>query len=348
MVNTLNAFGLCSTYGEAKTFELSASIASHTQRMNISDNIPVVKYVADNVDHNLRTLDGKNTFHGMGIIAIHPKSATTNIVIPRIKTNLQDVKALGTVEIIPYFQQTTTATSLFYRKLNRIVIQDPYCDLDFLWKVSWSKGKSTRPGWSGMMQMIQKGSHSGKATVHFLPIIDMNPTDYTCINSTLHYIAKDADKYNAAPTITFDNPLYWKARSIIENELVSSPIKRVVVCLGGFHLKMSFLGTIGHLMAGTGLDDVLAQVYAENSVNHMLSGKAYARAVRGHLLVDSALNSIMLNDVLDNEILSRVGMLAKKQDVYRKFLYFVIFYSFRRFDEMYVGWKSNYRKSSRK
>ena len=28
------------------------------------------QHVADNVDHNLCTLDGKNTFHGMGIIRI--------------------------------------------------------------------------------------------------------------------------------------------------------------------------------------------------------------------------------------------------------------------------------------
>ena len=28
-----------------------------------------VQYVADNVDHNLRTLDGNDTFHWMGLIA---------------------------------------------------------------------------------------------------------------------------------------------------------------------------------------------------------------------------------------------------------------------------------------
>ena len=28
-----------------------------------------MQYAADNVDYNGRTLDGKNTFHGMGIIA---------------------------------------------------------------------------------------------------------------------------------------------------------------------------------------------------------------------------------------------------------------------------------------
>ena len=33
---------------------------------------------------------------------------------------------------------------------------------------------------------------------------------------------------------------------------------------------------------------MLAQVYAENSVSHMLSGKAYSRAVRGYILVDES------------------------------------------------------------
>ena len=28
-----------------------------------------MQFVADNADHNLRTLDGHETFHGMGIIA---------------------------------------------------------------------------------------------------------------------------------------------------------------------------------------------------------------------------------------------------------------------------------------
>ena len=43
-------------------------------------------------------------------------------------------------------------------------------------------------------------------------------------------------------------------------------------------------------MDGSGLKEMLAQVYAEGSADQMLSGKAVARAVRGHLLVDSALN----------------------------------------------------------
>lgn len=57
---------------------------------------------------------------------------------------------------------------------------------------------------------------------------------------------------------------------------------------------MSFLGSIGHIMAGSGLETVLEQVYAKNAVVHMLSGKAIARAIRGHLLVDAALHTLLV------------------------------------------------------
>ena len=59
-------------------------------------------------------------------------------------------------------------------------------------------------------------------------------------------------------------------------------------------MQMSFLGTIGDLMAGSGLQERLEVVFAGNAVRHMLTGKAISRAVRGHMLVDAALNSILV------------------------------------------------------
>ncbi len=51
-------------------------------------------------------------------------------------------------------------------------------------------------------------------------------------------------------------------------------------------------------MAGSGLQEVLELIYADNAVVHMMTGKAIARAVRGHLIVDAALNALILSDVL--------------------------------------------------
>ena len=56
---------------------------------------------------------------------------------------------------------------------------------------------------------------------------------------------------------------------------------------------MSFLGCIGHLMASSGLQELLEMIYASNVVVHMLTGKAIARAVRGHFIIDVAFNALI-------------------------------------------------------
>ena len=94
--------------------------------------------------------------------------------------------------------------------------------------------------------------------------------------------------------LTFDQPLWWKAKTIIEHEPLNSNIKCIVLRLGGFHLQMSFLGSIGQLMAGSGLHDALEIIYADQAVTHILSGKAVNRAVRGHIVVDAALHSLLI------------------------------------------------------
>lgn len=40
----------------------------------------------------------------------------------------------------------------------------------------------------------------------------------------------------------------------------------------------------------------------ENTVSHMLTGKAYSRAVRGHILLSSVFTSMLLQDVLDSNL----------------------------------------------
>ena len=74
--------------------------------------------------------------------------------------------------------------------------------------------------------------------------------------------------------VTFDQPLYAKAR---EKVLAAGPQSRLsgaVIRLGGFHLLLSFMGAIGSIMAGSGLEDLWETVYAKNSVVHMMSGRA--------------------------------------------------------------------------
>ena len=98
-----------------------------------------------------------------------------------------------------------------------------------------------------------------------------------------------------------DTETWLKATGIIKEENLN------ITCrLGGFHTVMSFLGSIGYLMDGSGIGELFEEIYAENSVIHMLSGKAYARALRAHLLVQNALFSIIIDYLIDEDRIDSV------------------------------------------
>ena len=78
---------------------------------------------------------------------------------------------------------------------------------------------------------------------------------------------------------------------------------------------MSYLGAIGKVMKGSGIEELFNDVYAENTVQHIISGKAVSRALRGHLLAESALISILFEDteaVNIAEVNEFVSVLEKK------------------------------------
>ena len=59
---------------------------------------------------------------------------------------------------------------------------------------------------------------------------------------------------------------------------------------------MSYLGAIGKVMKGSGIEELFNEVYAENTVQQIISGKSISRALRAHLPAESALISILFQD----------------------------------------------------
>ena len=78
-----------------------------------------------------------------------------------------------------------------------------------------------------------------------------------------------------------------------------SPIRRLILRLGAFHMEMSFLGSIGHLMAGSGIKELFEMIYAQKAVEQIMSGKAISKAVRAHPLLDAVLNGRRLSKSMD-------------------------------------------------
>ena len=95
------------------------------------------------------------------------------------------------VPIFPYISPPNKGlASVFYKPI--VQLQYPYtlpsmlCS-NLLWHSGWvfSHAKP-RPNWSGFMQHIFCDSQNSvsKSEILYLPIIDLNPSDETCIFST--------------------------------------------------------------------------------------------------------------------------------------------------------------------
>ena len=300
LTNHLSRFGYCISYDEVQRFKMS-SIESE----KVIDEIPeFMQWVADNVDHNLVTLTGKGTFHGMGIISATQPAVQIreNHKVLRLKQRkkVSEVNNNKGIELHHFIGSSSRGlsklvlTSIRQLKTNPTLSKE--VNYDILWHASWfsSSLENPRPNWNGFMQCATKDTPAEEnSTITFLPIIDLNSSDESCIYSTLLFIIKQAKSLNVmVPSVTFDQPLWLKATGIIKEA------KLEIVCrLGGFHTLMSFIGSVGHLMKGSGLEELFSQVYAEHTVVHMVSGKAISRALRAHLLAESSLVTLLTEDI---------------------------------------------------
>ena len=61
---------------------------------------------------------------------------------------------------------------------------------------------------------------------------------------------------------------------------------------------MNFIGAIGYVMNGSGLEDMMGLWYGPSTVQHVQSGKAYARAIRCHFIIQDALVQSLLQSVI--------------------------------------------------
>lgn len=76
LTESFYSHGFCCSYDEVKRYERCVSMTEHEIPKNYGPQ-NFMQYAGDNVDRNIRTLDGKNPFHGMGIIGASHQGLTS-------------------------------------------------------------------------------------------------------------------------------------------------------------------------------------------------------------------------------------------------------------------------------
>ena len=186
-----------------------------------------MQHVADNVDHDICTIDGLNTFHGMGIIATVTPKLTIRNHVPKIIVSTKDIIGVSNIDIHIFRQKGGPSDWLKYEKLPNLSLTNNAV-MSLFWNSTWLL-KPCKPLWNGFMQTVQNGDYPGQSSVILMPMIDMKATDASCIYSTMYFVVNQANKYNQSPILTFDQPLFQKATDIISNEFASSPLKTLVL-----------------------------------------------------------------------------------------------------------------------
>lgn len=92
------------------------------------------------------------------IAAFTPGCQSVNSIV-RTKATIEDVRAIGQVEILPYSNKVV-GNGLCYEGLPEFQYDDDFIHTELLLKTTWSL-RTTRPSWSGIMQLINQGSHPG-------------------------------------------------------------------------------------------------------------------------------------------------------------------------------------------
>jgi hypothetical protein len=308
LIDLLSNLGFCNSYKETMRYESSVTMNNVTS----FDDSAYVQYIFDNADHNVQSIDGNGTFHVMGgLMCVTP--ATSIQPEPPFPRDIgSDVPSklgtLGSIDMVWYKQPEKPG-------LSKITVQDisdvklniePKSAtesrvLDFLWAVVFLSDSivSQPPGWNRFMESSHKNQPSEKSALIPLPFINNNPSNPSTIYTALHYVANEASRLQQAKVfVTFDQPLCHKAYEI----LLSSPdLSCIEVRLGGFHLLMSFLGAIGMIMGGSGLEDLWETIYARNTVTQMMNGKQYARTLRAHFLTQQVLLHILFLDCTEKQ-----------------------------------------------
>lgn len=301
LVDLLSNLGVCASYKEALKYEASVTV----NRQTTIDPEAYVQFVFDNADHNVNTLDGHSTFHAMGgIQCITPATAikvSDNVQRPANTPSSALIGSFG-LRTVSFYTRTEKSgySNITVEDITQQDLEPESAVVSRYLDTLWAAGTLldvNRTGWNGFMERAYGNTPSYEvSSVIPLPFVNLSPNNFSTIYTCLLFAAEECQSRGQSHVlVTFDQPLFAKATEIVLAAAPGSPLSRVVVRLGGFHLLLSFLGSVGHIMAGSGLEEMWANIYAKNSVVHMLSGRAYSRALRAHLLSYQALTTLLFD-----------------------------------------------------
>jgi len=125
------------------------------------------------------------------------------------------------------------------------------------------------------------------------------------LHQSFTFVSMDLAAARIAYDIIFDDSA--NRQSQIESHSPGqsqSDLSRVIIHIGAFHTMCAYMGALGHMLAGSGFEEVLieADICASGSIEKVLSGKHFNHAVRVHQRMLEADEQLLWEDFAQTQL----------------------------------------------
>ena len=301
LINILNRLGHSVSYSQMEEIDtalclqkLSSSESDTALPANIHPGI-FTTLAWDNIDRLEETVSGKGTSHRVNGIAVQAKKTNPVPVLPmpsvaKSKKRSTDApspmlpiynvgKRLGPPHSESADADTTAETHLA-RKKNLVWV---------VARMSQQEDQSVS-SWTGF-NILTRGEMSViPDNIGYLPTINAPATQMSTVNEVLNQSLRIMQSLGLTKIVcVFDQALYAKAVEITWKH--QEKFSDIIIRLGVFHTICTMLAIIGKRFQDAGLRDLCTEsgVIAEGSIDGVMDGHKYNRAVRLHKLMYEAL-----------------------------------------------------------
>jgi hypothetical protein len=320
LVDTLFHLGLSISYDRVMDIFMDMANEAASQYENDGVVCPLIlrdglftTAAVDNIDHNPSSNTARDSFHGTGISLFQNRKKETDGT-KRERANLQPGTANKKIPQLP--ETYTILTPVAFKKKDPEIPETTgplTCNtapLEAALEDETKWQKNTQRLINQQVQNIddpiawaafhsnEKQSRNFDVTItSLLPLFPDDSKSVAMIRHSMDVIKQAVEHLNPGqiPVLTVDQPLFAIAKLIQWNWPEVYGEENFVILLGGLHIEMAALTTLGDLLDGSGWTNVLTQagIATAGTADSFLKGAHVKRTRHTHQVTSSALSSLL-------------------------------------------------------
>lgn len=318
LVQLLQKYGVTCTYDEVLRFKHSAAKAT-TMKSSLpglsTSSESLVQVIVDNFDTDIASQNGKSSTHSLAMLLTQPESNSESETVHgqgdticRVEKDDMGEPLKYDVEVQRYngpkkppMPQNNPKRSVQPLRVlaQQAISQRRASEMDFAFLQDMVNTPDCPEynGYNTRAARRQGQSPQPNTKAVYLPLIDMIPSHPDTMMTAMAFAQVNTRNIGQQFVVfTCDLQLYRVALEV--QWTYPERFSNVILRLGGMHSLMSFIGSIGTLMADTGLSDIMSAVFG--GVSKMLTGKKYPQNVRAlRMVAEEALRRIIQDKPLD-------------------------------------------------